>query len=65
MKVNLTFKHGKTGKLTRISVNLRNMLDKIIEQQKKKGFEKVSYNDAASILANRIDLAGGLRDETM
>lgn len=46
---------------TRISKSLKDLLLEIIEQEKKRGHESVSFKDASNILVNRIEIAGGLK----
>ena len=49
-------------KLTRISSELLEKLERIIQQEKEKNGLTISYNDASLILSKRIDNAGGLRE---
>jgi len=41
---------------------IENFLDKIIEQEKKRGRDKTSYADASQILGRRIIKVGGLKE---
>lgn len=47
----------------KLGYNLLKILEKIVEQEKKKGFEYVSWATSGEILAKRIEKIGGLKEE--
>lgn len=50
------------NKAVRLNTQLLEILNKIIDQEKKRGRDRTSYADAGDILAKRIEIAGGLKE---
>jgi len=51
----------KNGRIVRICNDLIELLDKIGEEEKKRGIDDISYYDKSAILSKRILNAGGLK----
>ena len=54
----------ETTQPVRMGRGMMKKLDVIIEQEKNRGHQKVSYATAGEILSQRIDAAGGLKEYT-